>query len=82
MTPLKKARSDRGWTLAQVVKRLAETGEQIDTGNLSRIERGVQRPSPALAENLVAVFQGDLTEIHVLYPERYQDAAEAVQSVA
>lgn len=43
----------------------------IDTGNLSRIERGVQSASPAAAEKLAAVFSGSITELEVLYPERY-----------
>lgn len=74
MTPLKKARHERGWRLADVVSRLSDLGSAIDTGNLSRIERGDQRPSPALAESLSKVFGGELTEIHILYPERYTDA--------
>lgn len=77
MTPLKKARSARNWTLADVSSRLAAIGESADTGNLSRIERGTQRASAVLAENLVRVFGNDLTEIHVLYPERYAGSADA-----
>lgn len=71
MSPLKKARVNRGWKLADVVHRLRSAGESIDTGNLSRIERGLQRPSTGLAESLCSVFEGDLNEIHVLYPERF-----------
>lgn len=71
MTPLKRARVQKGWRLADVVDRLRVAGEVIDTGNLSRVERGVQRPSAGLAEKLCAVFEGDITEIHVLYPERF-----------
>ncbi|EJY6033047.1 helix-turn-helix transcriptional regulator [Pseudomonas aeruginosa] len=71
MTPLKKARLDRGWRLADVAQRLRDLGETIDTGNLSRIERCEQRASPLMAEKLVRVFGDALTEMHVLYPERY-----------
>lgn len=77
MTPLKKARTGRRWTLADVSARLALIGDQVDTGNLSRIERGAQRASVALAENLCRVFEHELTEIHILYPERFVDTEEA-----
>lgn len=72
MTPLKKARLKRGWTLIEVSERLGAVGaDRTDTGNLSRIERGEQRASTALAENLCRVFEGDINELHILYPERY-----------
>lgn len=78
MTPLKRARTKRGWTLADVSARLANLGaDQVDTGNLSRIERGAQRASTTLAENLCKVFDSEITEIHILYPERFTGAAEA-----
>ncbi len=84
MTPLKKARTERNWRLADVCDRLRDLGENIDTGNLSRIERCEQRASPTTAEKLVRVFDGDLTEIHILYPERFTTPEQggAAQSVA
>lgn len=72
MSPLKKARTEKGWRLADVTARLTELGDSTDTGNLSRVERGKQRASAQLAENLCKVFEGRLTEIHVLYPERFE----------
>ena len=77
MTPLKQARQSRKWTLADVSARLAELGDRVDSGNLSRVERGTQRASASLAEKLVQVFGGELTEIHILYPERFAGADEA-----
>lgn len=72
MTPLRKARLSRGWTLVEVADQLASIGaDRTDTGNLSRIERGEQRASTLLAENLSKVFNGEITEMHILYPERY-----------
>lgn len=71
MSPLKRARLSRSWTLADVTARLAAMGDRVDSGNLSRIERGAQKASTALAEKLVQVFEGDLTEMHILYPERF-----------
>lgn len=78
MTPLKQARIARGWRLVDVSARLAALGDQLDPGNLSRIERGAQRASAALAESLCLVFDHEITEIHVLYPERFQSTDEAV----
>lgn len=78
MTPLKKARKAKGWRLSDVVERLAAIGEVTDTGNLSRIERGTQRTNPQMAESLCKVFgRKSLTEIHVLYPERFADQSAA-----
>lgn len=76
MTPLKRARLAKKWTLADVSARLAQLGDAVDSGNLSRVERGVQRSSAALAENLSKVFGGEITEIHILYPERFPDSGE------
>ena len=76
MTPLRRARKAKGWSLEEVVKRLAAIGELADTGNLSRVERGMQRASPNLAESLCRVFgKRTLNELHILYPERYVEKA-------
>jgi len=77
MTPLKQARTERHWTLAEVCARLAKCGDQIDTGNLSRIERGVQRASSGLAEALCQVFNNEINEIQVLYPERFTSSTQS-----
>ncbi|MGP5331964.1 helix-turn-helix domain-containing protein [Pseudomonas helleri] len=78
MTPLKRARIAKKWTLADVSARLSQFGDTIDSGNLSRVERGVQRASTTLAENLSRVFDNEITEIHILYPERFDSSTEAV----
>ena len=78
MTPLKKARKAKGWSLTELSARLAAIGESVDTGNLSRIERGIQRPSALMAENICRVIgRKSLTEIHVLYPERFTENVAA-----
>jgi transcriptional regulator with XRE-family HTH domain len=78
VTPLRKARLAKGWILEDVVRRLAAIGETIDTGNLSRLERGKQRASVELAESLAKIFgKRSLTEMQVLYPERYMDKQAA-----
>jgi len=72
MTPLRKARLAKGWSLEDLGRKLESAGTSIDTGNLSRVERGKQRASLGLAASLASVFgKRSLTELHVLYPERY-----------
>ena len=65
-TPLREAREKRGLTIQQVS---ASVG--IDSGNLSRIERGLQVPSKDLTERLAKYFEGEVTETQIIYPERF-----------
>lgn len=69
-TPLRLARERREMTIVQV-----STATGIDPGNLSRIERGCQTPSKDVAEKLAKFFDNEVTEIQILYPERYSAAA-------
>ena len=64
--PLRKARKSRSMTLNELGDLVL-----VDGGNLSRIERFQQKVSPDLAAKIAAVFAGELTEMHLLYPERY-----------
>lgn len=67
-TPLRKARRKRGLTLADVAESVGS-----DTGNISRIERGQQIPNRELLSNIVDLFKdNDITEVHILYPERFR----------
>lgn len=61
-------RNFRGLSLEQVA---SATG--TDTGNLSRIERGFQTPSQALAKKLADYFGPPITEIHIFLPEKFAD---------
>lgn len=65
-SPLKTARLKRELTLQLVADAVG-----IDTGNLSRIERGTQVPSKDLAEKLSKFFDGEVDEIQIIYPERF-----------
>lgn len=65
-SPLKHARLKRQLTLQQVANAVG-----IDTGNLSRIERGRQVPSKELAEKLVIFYANEVTETQIIYPERF-----------
>lgn len=53
----------------------------LNTGNISRLENGINRPSPETAEKLSAFFRGALTEIHLIYPERFPDWVPAEKVV-
>lgn len=69
ITPLRSARKKADLTLQDVA---AKIGGSIDTGNLSRIERGKQVPSPEKLEKLVELFSlYGITEAHILFPQRY-----------
>lgn len=66
-SPLRKLRKSHGMTLLHVA-----TGVQVDPATLSRIERCEQVPSVELAERLAKFFKGEISELHILYPSRYQ----------
>lgn len=71
-SPLKATRVKRGQTLAEVSQAVG-----TDSGNLSRIENGRQTASPQLAEKLAKHFGYEITEIQIVYPERFQPGAPA-----
>lgn len=70
-TPLRKMRLEKGLTITEVA-----FATQLDVGNLSRIERGVQVTSLETAEKLSKFFKGKITEMQILYPQRYMKAAD------
>ena len=74
-TPLRQARERRNLTIQQVA---AAVG--IDSGNLSRIERGLQVPSKELTEKLAKYFGGEITELQIIYPERFAAGDESTGS--
>lgn len=65
-TPLRKVRKSANLTLMQVASRIG-----CDPGNLSRMERGLQKPAADFAEKLSRFYGGVITEIEILYPERF-----------
>jgi hypothetical protein len=42
----------------------------MDNGHLSRVERG-EKTSTDIAERLSVFFENEISEIEILYPERY-----------
>lgn len=69
-TPLRAVRVENGLTLSQVAVAI-----QLDVGNLSRIERGIQVASVDVAERLTNYFKGEITEMQILYPKRFTTIA-------
>ena len=65
---IKTIRLKRGQTLTQVARAIG-----TDAGNLSRVENGKQKPSPRMAARLAQHFGYEITEIQILYPERFAD---------
>ena len=74
-SPLKRARLKHEKTLQEVADAVG-----IDTGNLSRIERGIQVPSKDLTEKLAQYFHGEVTETQIIYPERFAAGEESTGS--
>ena len=66
-SPLRQARESRGLTLKDVAN-----GVSMDPGNLSRVERGEQVPSKEVVEALAKFFGNSVTELQIIYPERFQ----------
>ncbi len=65
-SPLRRVREAKGQTIVEVCRAVG-----IDQGNLSRIENGKQRASVEVAEKLVKHFGSAITEMEILYPERF-----------
>jgi len=66
-TPLRRVRELKGQTIVEVCRAVG-----ADPGNLSRIENGKQKASTELAEKLAKHFGPGITELEILYPERYE----------
>lgn len=68
-TPLRKLRIRKGLTQREVAQAVG-----LDQGHYCRIERGEQ-VSPDSAAAIAGYFGKAITELHILYPERYQEPA-------
>lgn len=66
-SPLRKLRIAHLLTLSDVARKV-----RIDPATLSRIERSEQLPSIELAERLANFYKGEINELQILYPNRYQ----------
>lgn len=68
-SPLWNVRKTHGLTLQHVA-----AGVQVNPATLSRIERLEQIPSIDLAERLANFFKGEISEMQILYPARFQSS--------
>jgi putative transcriptional regulator len=67
-TPLGKLRRAIGLTTVELGAMVG-----MDNGWISKLENGLNRPSPVAAEKLAAVFRNELSEMHLIYPERFKE---------
>ncbi|HXT04665.1 MAG TPA: helix-turn-helix transcriptional regulator [Casimicrobiaceae bacterium] len=75
-TPLRRLRISRGISQAEVGAAIG-----TDQGYVSRVERGEQGISPEMAARIVTFFGRDeITEMQILYPERYVAAVHSAAS--
>lgn len=65
-SPLRQIRERKGQTITEVGRAVS-----VDPGNLSRIENCKQKASTELAEKLAKHFDNEITEMEILYPDRF-----------
>jgi len=76
-TPLQRIRIARGLTQKQVA-----LGAEIDPGQYSRIENAKEQATPRAAERIAKSFGHEVTEMQILYPERYEVPEEPEQKAS
>ncbi|CAK2827237.1 XRE family transcriptional regulator [Vibrio anguillarum] len=78
---LRALRKSKEMTLDDLQQALAKIGQDKTISHLSLVERGLVWPSREVVDALVEFFQGDITEVQILYPlreKREQNHAEQV----
>jgi putative transcriptional regulator len=74
--PLGKLRRAIGLTTVELGAMLG-----MDNSWISKLENGLNRPSPIVAEKIAALFRNELTEMHLIYPERFKTWEPTEQQV-
>lgn len=67
MTALKRLREQKGMTATSVAQAV-----RMDQSYYSKIENGRATASPEVAAKLAGFFAHEITEMQILYPERYE----------
>lgn len=70
-SPLRQIRELKGQTIVEVCRAVS-----TDPGNLSRVENGKQKASTELAEKLAKHFGNEITEMEILYPDRFMGSEQ------
>ena len=68
ITPLKKLRESRGLTQSEVCEAVG-----VDQTTYSKIESATHTPRKENTEAIVKYFGSAITELHIIFPERYPD---------
>jgi len=74
ISPLKKIRLEKKLSLTEVARAV-----DMDPGNYSRLESKTYQPFPAAtkkAEKIIELFNGEISEAEIFFPERYPDKQE------
>lgn len=69
-SPLRRLRKSKGMTLDDVQNELGNFGKAPTISHLSLVERGLVWPSREVVDSLVELFNGEVTEVQILYPLR------------
>ena len=67
LTPLRRLREQQKVTINELSQAVG-----IDVGNLSRIERGLQRTSLERAQRIADFFSKKISVMEIIYPEHRQ----------
>lgn len=76
ISPLRKARLAKKLNLENLSCLLCDSGESKSAPTLSLIERGIVWPSKKTVETIVKVFNGEVTEMEILFPEQFTGEKE------
>ena len=66
-TPLQKVREARGISQAEVARAVG-----LDQTTYGKLETAINRGRAGNAEKICKYFKGALTELHIMFPERYR----------
>lgn len=76
-SPLRLIRERKGQTIVEVGRAVS-----IDPGNLSRVENCKQKASTELAEKLARHFDHEISEMEILYPDRFMSPGASAADVS
>lgn len=72
-SPLRKVRKSKGMTLQKMRSALLDVNQDKTIGYLSLLERGYLWPSREVVDAITRIFDGEVSEIEILYPHRFNN---------